>query len=124
MISIVARVVLWRKTDKAPGPQPLDRSPSKKVPVPGLLSNQGEKSINFFHKGSFKKKVLKYGTPKPRYLNLNPNLRYCPHTVTVYNRATIKGLIYLYYECYSTVTEWGQYPTLIPHPAASAPETI
>ena len=35
-------------------------------PPPGLLSNQGEKSINFFfHKGSFKKKVLKYGTPKP-----------------------------------------------------------
>ena len=32
----------------------------------GLLSNQGEKSINFlFHKGSFKKKVLKYGTPSP-----------------------------------------------------------
>ena len=46
----------------------------------GLLSNQGEKSINlFFHKGSFKtksidfyfiraplrKKVLQYGTPKP-----------------------------------------------------------
>ena len=36
-------------------------------PVPGRLSNQGEESINFvFHKGSFKKKVLKYGTPKPR----------------------------------------------------------
>ena len=35
-------------------------------PFTGLLSNQGEKSINFyFHKGSFKKKVLKYGTPKP-----------------------------------------------------------
>ena len=36
--------------------------------------------------------------------------RYCPHTVTVYNRATIKVLIYLYYEYYATVTEWGQYP--------------
>ena len=32
-----------------------------------LLSNQGEKSIHFFHKSSFKKKVLKYGTPKPSY---------------------------------------------------------
>ena len=37
-------------------------------------------------------------------------LRYCPHTVTVYNRATIKGLMYLYYEYHSTVTERGQYP--------------
>ena len=36
-----------------------------------------------------------------------------PHTVTVYNRATIKVLIYLYYEYYPTVTEWGQYPTLL-----------
>ena len=35
---------------------------------------------------------------------------YCPHTVTVYNRATIKVLIYLYYEYYSTVAECGQYP--------------
>ena len=44
--------------------------------ITGLLSNQGEKSINLysimvplrktvFHNGSFKKKVLKYGTPKP-----------------------------------------------------------
>ena len=33
----------------------------------GLLSNQGEKSIHFyFINGSCKKKVLKYGTPKPR----------------------------------------------------------
>ena len=32
---------------------------------------------------------------------------FCPHTVTVYNRATIKGLIYPYYEYYSTVTGWG-----------------
>ena len=32
-------------------------------------------------------------------------------TATVYNRATIKGLIYLYYKDYSTVTEWGQYPS-------------
>ena len=39
--------------------------------------------------------------------------RYCPHTVTVYNRATIKVLIYLYYEYYPTVTEWGQYPTYV-----------
>ena len=37
---------------------------------------------------------------------------YCPHTVTVYNRATIKVLMYLYYEYYSTVTEWGQYPKI------------
>ena len=36
-------------------------------------------------------------------------IRYCPHTVTVYNRATIKVLTYLYYEYYPTVTEWGQY---------------
>ena len=35
------------------------------------------------------------------------NLGYCPHTVTVYNRATIKVLIYLYYEYYPTVTKWG-----------------
>ena len=41
----------------------------------------------------------------------SPCFGYCPHTVTVYNRATIKGLIYPYYEYYSTVTEWGQYPT-------------
>ena len=34
---------------------------------PGLLSNQGEKKYKLlFHKGSFKKKVLKHGTPKPR----------------------------------------------------------
>ena len=32
---------------------------------------------------------------------------YCPHTVTVYNRASIEGLIYLYYEYYPTVTECG-----------------
>ena len=38
---------------------------------------------------------------------------YCPHTVTVYNRATFEGLIYIYiyiysyYEYYSTVTESG-----------------
>ena len=32
----------------------------------GLLSNQGEKLYKlFFHNGSIKKKVLKYGTPKP-----------------------------------------------------------
>ena len=37
---------------------------------------------------------------------------YGPHTVTVHNRATIKGLIYLYYEYYPTVTEWGPYPSL------------
>ena len=38
-------------------------------------------------------------------------LGYCPHTVTVYKKATIKGLIYPYYDYYSTVTEWGQYPS-------------
>ena len=33
----------------------------------GLLSNQGEKSINFyFIRVPLRKKVLKYGTPKPR----------------------------------------------------------
>ena len=37
---------------------------------------------------------------------------YCPHTVTAYNRATIKGLIYPYYEDNSGVAEWGQYPRL------------
>ena len=45
------------------------------------------------------------------------NFGYCPHTVTVYNRATIKVLImHLYYEYVSTVTGWGQFPTqsLIP----------
>ena len=31
----------------------------------GLLSNQGKKYKLLFHNGSFKKKVLKYGTPKP-----------------------------------------------------------
>ena len=35
---------------------------------------------------------------------------YCPHTATVYTRVTTtEGLIYPYFECYSTV--WGQYPT-------------
>ena len=33
----------------------------------GLLSNQGEKSINFyFIRVPLRQKVLKYGTPKPR----------------------------------------------------------
>ena len=31
----------------------------------GFEVNQGEKSTDFYH-GSFKKKVLKHGTPKPR----------------------------------------------------------
>ena len=36
--------------------------------VSGLLSNQGEQSINFyFIRVPLRKKVLKYGTPKPRY---------------------------------------------------------
>ena len=35
----------------------------------GLLSNQGEKSMNFyFIRVPLRKKVLKYGTPKPRSL--------------------------------------------------------
>ena len=42
----------------------------------GLLSNQGAKKYKLlFHKGSFKKKILKYGTPKPSLcvpLMLNP----------------------------------------------------
>ena len=34
----------------------------------GLLSNQGEKSIHFyFRRVPLRKKVLKYGTPKPRF---------------------------------------------------------
>ena len=31
----------------------------------GLLSNQEKKYKLLFHNGSFKKEVLKYGTPKP-----------------------------------------------------------
>ena len=49
----------------------------------------------------------------------NPNLGTAPNTVTVYNRATIKGLIYPYYKDNSTVTEWGQYPNPSPQPAAA-----
>ena len=37
---------------------------------------------------------------------------YCPHPVTVYTRGHIKGYIKLYYTCYPTITEWGQYPSL------------
>ena len=48
------------------------------------------------------------GMPPPT--QSHPYLGYCPHTVTVHNRATIKVLIYLYYEYNPTVTEWGQYP--------------
>ena len=34
---------------------------------PGLLSNQGEKRINFyFIRVPLRKKAIKYGTPKPR----------------------------------------------------------
>ena len=40
-------------------------------------------------------------------------LGYCPHTVTVYNRATIKVLIYLYNEYDPTVTERVQYAKYI-----------
>ena len=40
---------------------------------------------------------------------------YCPHAVTVYNRATDMGLIYPHYEYYSTATEWGRYPSYILH---------
>ena len=46
---------------------------------------------------------------RSRFGNHQP-LGYCPHTVTVYNRATIMGLVYPYYEYCSTVTEWGQCP--------------
>ena len=35
---------------------------------------------------------------------------YCPDTVTVCNRATIKVLLYVCYEYYPTVTEWGSVP--------------
>ena len=38
--------------------------------VSGLLSNQGEKSIDFyFIMVPLRKKVLKYGTPKPSFWN-------------------------------------------------------
>ena len=38
-------------------------------PCTGLLSNQGEKSVNFyFIMAPLKTKVLKYGTPKPSIL--------------------------------------------------------
>ena len=40
---------------------------------------------------------------------------YCPHTVTVYNRASAKGLRHLYQKHYSTVTEWKQYPRFSQH---------
>ena len=51
------------------------------------------------------------------------NLGTAPHTVTVCNRATIKVLIYLYYEYYPADTEWGQYPTYNPrHGGASIRE--
>ena len=37
--------------------------------ITGLLSNQGEKSINlYFIRVPLRKKVLKYGTPKPSYV--------------------------------------------------------
>ena len=37
------------------------------ISEPGLLSNQGEKSINcYFIMVPLRKKVLKYGTPNPR----------------------------------------------------------
>ena len=36
--------------------------------IPGLFSNQGEKSINvYFIMVPLREKVLKYGTPKPRF---------------------------------------------------------
>ena len=35
------------------------------------------------------------------------------------NGAALKGLIYPYYEYYSTVTEWGQHPAL--HPKSKNP---
>ena len=40
----------------------------------------------------------------------NVSLGTAPLTATVYNRATIKVRIYLYYEYYPTLTEWGQDP--------------
>ena len=45
---------------------------------------------------------------KPQHLKPSQDVKLgtAPHTVTVYNRATIKVLIYLYYEYYPTVTEW------------------
>ena len=44
----------------------LNPRPLKQNPSTGLLSNQGEKRYALLlHNGSFKKKVLKYGTPKP-----------------------------------------------------------
>ena len=45
--------------------KPLNLELEHKNP-PGLLSNQGEKSINlYFIRVLLRKKVLKYGTPKP-----------------------------------------------------------
>ena len=55
-------------------------------------------------------KGLGWGHLVAKSLGRRGYVGYCPHTVTVYNRATIKVLIYLYYEYYPTVTEWGHVP--------------
>ena len=48
--------------------------------MPGLLSNQGEKSINFyFIRVPLRKKVLKYGTPKSRCSQAYPKSAMHPH---------------------------------------------
>ena len=44
---------------------------------------------------------------KPLFKLESLNLGYCPHTVTVYNRATIEGLIYLYSEYYQLLLSGG-----------------
>ena len=53
------------------------------------------------------------GPRDPRFEGYkNTNLVYCPHTVRVYSIGLpFANLIYLDYEYYSTVTEWGQHPT-------------
>ena len=54
--------------------------------LPGLLSNQGERS----HNGPFKKKVLKYGTPKPSYYTCLTNLNDKPLEVTCWKSCFTK----------------------------------
>ena len=48
--------------------------------------------------------------PVVSFHNSGVQVGYCPHTVAVDNRATIKGLICPYYAYCSAVTDWGQYP--------------
>ena len=60
------------KYAEPPGPEAVELDRHAQLGIPGrpftgLLSNQGEKSINFyFIRVPLRKKVLKYGTPKPK----------------------------------------------------------